>query len=70
MTQRKLYKYIGINGTITSPILLANIDHIKMIELTASNGKYLTNGKRQVYSIIVPADDVQNWAEIDLDINE
>jgi hypothetical protein len=28
MTKNKLYKYIGYNGTITSPILLPKIDHL------------------------------------------
>ena len=70
MTQRKLYRYIGYNGTITSPVLLPVIDHLEMIELVADNGKYLTDGKRQVYSIIVPADEVQKWTEEVLVINE
>ena len=33
MKKRKLYKYIGRNGDITSPILLEDIKHIALMEL-------------------------------------
>jgi len=65
MTQQKLYRYIGYNGTITSPVLLPNIDHLELYELRATGGKYLTNGQRKVYSIIVPKDDIAEWQEIE-----
>lgn len=63
MTKQKLYKYIGYNGTITSPILLPGIDHLELIELRADGDKYLTDGERKVSSITVPADEVDNWTE-------
>ena len=63
MTKQKLYKYIGYNGTITSPVLLPDIAHLELVELRADGDKYLTDGERKVYSIVVPVDQVQNWTE-------
>lgn len=56
MTKQKLYKYIGYNGTITSPVLLPDIAHLELVELRADGDKYLTDGERKVYSIVVPVD--------------
>jgi hypothetical protein len=61
----KLYRYIGYNGTITSPIVLPNIDKMVVVELRADPGKILTNGTRTAYSTIVSEDEVQEWTEID-----
>jgi hypothetical protein len=33
MQIRKMYKYIGRNGSITSPILLDDIKYISLVEL-------------------------------------
>ena len=63
MTKQKLYRYIGYNGTITSPVLLPDIQHLELYELRAENGNYLTDGKRQVYSVIVPEEDITRWQE-------
>lgn len=64
MTKTKMYKYIGYNGIITSPILL-DAKHQVWYELRASGGKILTNGDKQVYSVMVPEDEVELWTEID-----
>lgn len=63
MTKQKLYKYIGYNGTITSPVLLPDISNLALYELRADNGKYLTNGVRKVYSVIIPIDEIDKWTE-------
>jgi hypothetical protein len=63
MIKQKLYKYIGYNGTITSPVLLPEIGHLELVELRADGDKYLTDGERKVYSIIIPVDEIDNWTE-------
>ena len=67
MTKHKLYRYIGYNGIITSPVLLPDINHLELYELRADGGKHLTNGNKKVSSIIVEKDQVSNWVEIDND---
>jgi hypothetical protein len=64
MKTTKLYRYIGYNGTLTTPILLPNIDHLEVVKLVANDGKILTNGDKTVYSIVVLPEDKALWTEI------
>lgn len=71
MKKRKLYKYIGRNGDITSPILLEDIKHIALMELQPEEGYILTNGSLvKKYSVIVHVDEVSEWYEVKADTNE
>lgn len=65
MTSKKMYRYLGRNGIITSPILLENIEPIPMYELMPSAGKVLTDGNSIVKIKLVFADELENWYEID-----
>ena len=65
MLKEKMYRYLGRNGTITSPIFLENVTPIEMISLQASKGKILTNGQKKIYSIIIFADEIDDWYEIE-----
>lgn len=65
MTKRKLYRYIGYNGIITSPILLEDAKHSVWYELRASGGKVLVNKDKQAYVITVPESEVELWTETD-----
>lgn len=69
MKTKKLYRYIGYNGTITSPVLLEGISHLVLYELRAEGGKILTNGSRTAYSVTVDEESVDNWKEIEA-VNE
>lgn len=64
MNTYKLYRYIGRNGVITSPILLDDIKHIPLMELRAEPGHYLTDGLNKRYSIVVHVDEVEQWHEV------
>lgn len=65
MTKRKMYKYLGRNGILTTRIQLDGISFIPMTELIAADGKMLTNGEKIVKSIIVEDTEISNWREID-----
>ncbi len=65
MIVRKMYRYLGRNGIITSPIFLEKAESIPMKELIAEYGKILTNGTKKVYSVVVFEDEVNDWKEID-----
>lgn len=65
MIKEKIYTYLGVNGTITSPVYLEGIYSIKKIRLIANKNKILTDGSQRVSSIIVPEDEVENWTEVD-----
>lgn len=64
MTKQVFYKYLGTNGVIESPVHLEDIYYIRVIGLYADDGKILTNGKKEVFSIKVPEEEVDNWREI------
>lgn len=64
MIKSVLYKYLGTNGIIETPVHLEDIYYIRMISLTADDGKILTDGNRKVHSIRVPEEEVDNWREI------
>lgn len=65
MTKEKLYQYLGVNGTITSPVLLEGIYHVTKVRLIADPGKYLTkyNNEKEL-SIIVSEAEADEWSEI------
>lgn len=65
MIKEKIYTYLGVNGTITSPVYLEGIYSVKKIRLIADANKILTNGSQRVSSITVPEDEVENWTEVD-----
>lgn len=65
MIKEKMYRYLGRNGIITSPVLLEQISPINMICLKATPGKILTDGVQKVYQIVVFEDELLNWQEID-----
>lgn len=68
MEKSKMYRYLGRNGIITSPILLDTIEPIPMYALTASEGKMLTDGNIVVKTRLVFADELENWFEIDEEV--
>ena len=64
MTKTVIYKYLGTNGVIESPVHLEDIYYVRLIALTADDNKLLTNGEIKVKSIKVPEEEVSNWREI------
>lgn len=65
MKKTKLYRYIGVNGIITSPVLLEGISHIQMYRLSAKPGYVLSDGEKTVKGIDVFEEDIETWTEIE-----
>ena len=65
MIKSKMYRYLGRNGIITSPILLEKVEPITMYELLAGEGKILSNGEQFAKANLVFADELEDWIEID-----
>ncbi len=65
MKKTKLYRYIGRNGIITSPVLLDGISYLQMYRLSAKSGYALTDGEQTVKSIDVFEEDIEKWSEIE-----
>ena len=64
MKKYKQYRYIGINGIITSRVLLDNVNHIEMYRIEADPGFILTNGELMAYATTVNANELESWYEI------
>ena len=65
MTKTVLYKYLGTNGTIVSPVHLEDVYYIRQYKLTAKTGKQLTKDFYKYYtSVIVPEEEVDDWKEV------
>lgn len=64
MTRQVFYRYLGTNGVIDTPVHLEDIYYVRIIALQADEGKILTDGTRQVYTVRVAEEDVGNWREI------
>lgn len=67
MIKNNIYRYLGRNGIITTPIILEGVTSIPMYRLIADNGKKLTNGLIQVSQIDVFEDELDNWYEISIE---
>lgn len=64
MKKTKLYRYVGRNGTVTTPVLLDDIKHYIYYHLSADEGKILTNGEINTFATDVPEDELWLWKEI------
>ena len=65
MTKQILYKYLGTNGVIESPVHLEDIYYIRINVLTAEANKILTNGTEFKKVVRCSDDEVSLWREID-----
>lgn len=64
MTKKKMYRYLGRNGILTTHILIDGAKYIPMMELIASPGMVLSNGSTTLRSIVVEEAEVANWHEV------
>lgn len=65
MTKQVLYKYLGTNGVIESPVHLEDIYYVRINVLTASEGKILTDGTSFKKVVRCSDDEISLWSEID-----
>ena len=66
MKKEILYHYLGVNGTILSPVYLEGIYSVKKVRLTAESGKRLTKDFINKHiSVTVPESEVKDWHEVD-----
>lgn len=64
MKKTVIYRYLGTNGVLETPIHLEDIYYIRLIDLKADENMILTNGERKTYFIRVPEEEVSNWYEV------
>lgn len=64
MKKTVIYRYLGTNGIIESPVHLEDVYYIRLFQLIADEGKILTDGNRKSKNVTIPEDDFNNWEEI------
>ena len=64
MTRQVIYRYLGTNGIIESPVHLEDVYYVRLLRLTADKGKVLTNGAVEVEHVQIPEEDEPLWKEI------
>lgn len=66
MRKSTVYRYLGTNGIIDSPIYIEGAYSVRYYSLFADEGKVLTKDhKRFVEMVTVPEVDLDLWVEID-----
>ena len=66
MTTRVLYKYLGTNGVIESPVHLEDIYYVRINVLTAAADKMLTNGQEFKKTVRCSDEEVELWSEVSM----
>ena len=64
MKKTVIYKYLGTNGVLETPIHIEDTYYIRLIDLKADENMILTNGKRKTYFTRVPEEEVYLWYEV------
>lgn len=66
MTKQVLYRYLGTNGVIESPVHLEDVYYVRINVLTADEGKILSNKKIKKRQVRCSDEEVDQWIEITL----
>lgn len=64
MERTVIYRYLGTNGVIDSPVHLEDIYHVRLVQLMADKGKMMTNGTSVKKVVKVPEEEEASWYEI------
>lgn len=64
MTRTVMYRYMGTNGIIESPVHLEGIYSVKYIKLVADAKKILTDGKLRLHAVNTTEEEESKWREV------
>ena len=64
MDRVTMYRYLGTNGVITSPVHLEDVYYVRMVKLIADSDKVLTDGNRTESVVTIPEEEENQWYEI------
>lgn len=65
MTKTVIYRYLGTNGIIESPVHLEDTYYVRLYRLIAEEGKVITNGDKILRSVLIPEEELDQWYEIE-----
>jgi len=64
MKKEVIYKYLGTNGVIESPVHLEDIYYTRYYILHADKGYKLYNGKDYKSTVRTTDEELKNWIEV------
>ena len=65
MTKTILYKYLGTNGTIVSPVHLEDVYYVRLVKIMTAHGKTLTKDSKKLPNIVTaPEEEDDQWIDI------
>ena len=64
MTRTAMYRYMGTNGIIESPVHLEGIYCVKYIRLIADAKKILTDGNLRLHVVNTTEEEESKWREV------
>ena len=64
MTTQVLYRYLGTNGVIESPVFLEDTYYVRVNVLTADKNKILTDGTRREKCVYCSDEELPKWKEV------
>lgn len=64
MTRTVIYRYMGTNGIIESPVHLEDVYFVRLLRLTADEGKVLVNGNKRKSTVLIPEEEESQWKEV------
>ncbi len=65
MVKQVIYRYLGTNGVIESPVHLEDVYYTRSLALYADPGKKLTNGKVFKNTVRIPEEELSEWTEVE-----
>lgn len=64
MRKQVIYKYLGTNGIIESPVHLEDTYYVRLLDIVADDGYLLTNDIITRKTMRIPEEELENWREI------
>lgn len=64
MKKLVVYRYLGTNGVVETPVHIEDTFYTRLLQLTADEGKILVKNGEERSNVTIPEDDLENWEEV------
>ena len=64
MKKLVIYRYLGTNGVVETPVHIEDTFYTRLLQLTADEDKVLVKDGIERDNVTIPEDDFENWKEI------
>ena len=66
MKKEVIYRYLGTNGTLDTPIHLEDVYYVRMLRITADSQHALkrVDGDSLMHTALIPEEELDQWEEV------